>query len=147
MKLFLDTNIFMEFVEQRKQFEQVCRIIDAILEKRHSACISTGCLYTLAFLFEKTLKRQDVHRPELTDRMRGYLAEVLDLAMLVDLSHVGAKRAVFAETFTDIEDSLQYQCAVENRCDVLVTINIDDYSHRDLQLEVLTPSQFVDKYL
>lgn len=32
MRLFLDTNIFMEFVEQRKQFEHVCVIIDAILE-------------------------------------------------------------------------------------------------------------------
>ena len=101
----------------------------------------------MAFLFERSLKRQDVHRPELTIRLRGYLAEVLNLATLVDLSHGGAKRAVFAERFTDIEDSFQYQCAVESRCDILVTIYIDDYSHEDLQLEVLTPSQFVDKYL
>lgn len=42
MKLFLDTNIFMEFIEQRKQFEEVSIIIDAILDKQHSACISTG---------------------------------------------------------------------------------------------------------
>ena len=147
MKLFLDTNIFMEFIEQRKQFEEVSIIIDAILDKQHSACISTGCLYTLAFLFERSLKRQDVHRPELTERLRGYLAEVLNLATLVDLSHIGAKRAVYSEKFTDIEDSFQYQCAVENHCDVLVTININDYSQEGLQMEVLTPSQFVDKYL
>ena len=147
MKLFLDTNIFMEFIEQRKQFEEVSIIIDAILDKQHSACISTGCLYTLAFLFERSLKRQDVHRPELTERLRGYLAEVLNLATLVDLSHVGAKRAVYSEKFTDIEDGFQYQCAVESHCDVLVTININDYSQEGLQMEVLTPSQFVDKYL
>ena len=44
MKLFLDTNIFMEFIEHRQQYDDVCFIIDAIMEKRFSAYISTGCL-------------------------------------------------------------------------------------------------------
>ena len=45
MKLFLDTNIFVEFVGRRDQFESVSRIIDAILEDEHIAFISTGCVY------------------------------------------------------------------------------------------------------
>ena len=50
MKLFLDTNVFVEFIEHRKQYESVSLIIDAILEEQHTACISTGSLYTLAYL-------------------------------------------------------------------------------------------------
>lgn len=50
--------------------------------------------------------------------------------------------------FTDIEDSFQYQCALENDCDVLVTINIDDYKSADQShIEILTPSAFADKYI
>ena len=56
-------------------------------------------------------------------------------------------RAVSNEAFTDIEDSFQYHCAVESRCDVLVTINIDDFRDADQRhLEIMTPTQFVDTF-
>ena len=37
MKLFLDTNVFVEFIEHRKKYEPVSQIIDAILEEQHTA--------------------------------------------------------------------------------------------------------------
>lgn len=148
MKLFLDTNIFPEFIDRRAQYKEVCLLIDAIHDGQFEAYISTGCMYTLAFLFERSLKRLDIHRPELTKRLRGYLAEVLDLATVVDLPHSAVEMAVYNESFTDVEDSFQYQCALENDCDVLITINIDDYKKADQShLEILTPSAFAEKYL
>ena len=126
MKLFLDTNIFIEFIEHRKQYEPVSQIIDAIIEEQHTACISTGCLYTLAYLFERGLKLQDIHKPELTLRIRHLLAEVLNMSTIVPLAHANAETAVYDESFTDIEDSFQYRCALENRCHVLITINDND---------------------
>ena len=148
MRLFLDTNIFPEFIDRRAQYNEVCLLIDAIHDGHFDACISTGCMYTLAFLFERSLKRLDVHRPELTKRLRGYLAEVLDMATVVDLPHAGVEQAVYNEAFSDIEDSFQYQCALENDCDVLITINIDDYKNADQsRMKILTPSAFVEKYI
>ena len=148
MKLFLDTNIFIEFIEHRKQYEPVSQIIDAIIEEQHTACISTGCLYTLAYLFERGLKLQDIHKPELTLRIRHLLAEVLNMSTIVPLAHANAETAVYDESFTDIEDSFQYRCALENRCHVLITINDNDYKNGDLsQIEILTPSAFVEKYI
>ena len=91
MKLFLDTNFIMEFVEQRKQFDKVSLILDSIFAQENEAYISTGCIYTLAFLFEQNLKRQDIHRPKLTIQLRSYLAEVLNMAKMVELSHAGAE--------------------------------------------------------
>jgi hypothetical protein len=41
MKLFLDTNVFVEFIEHRKQYESVSLIIDAILEEQHTACFQS----------------------------------------------------------------------------------------------------------
>ncbi|MBR2292458.1 MAG: PIN domain-containing protein [Prevotella sp.] len=148
MKLFLDTNIFPEFIERRAEFDSVCQILDAIHASRFTAFISSGCIYTLAFLFERSLKRQDIHRPELTKRLRGYLSEVLEVATIAELSHASVESAVYDESFDDIEDSFQYQCAIENRCDCLITINIDDFKNADqASLEILTPSAFVEKYL
>ena len=148
MRLFLDTNIFPEFINRRAQYESVCHLIDAIVEGKHSACISTGCIYTLSFLFERSLKAQVIHKPEQTARLRSYLTEVLHVAELVDLSHYAAEQAINDEHFSDIEDSFQYQCALENGCDVFVTINVDDFKNADqLQIEILTPAAFVEKYL
>ena len=148
MRLFLDTNIFPEFINRRAQYESVCHLIDAIVEGKHSACISTGCIYTLSFLFERSLKAQGIHKPEQTSRLRSYLTEVLHVAELVDLSHYAAEQAINDEHFSDIEDSFQYQCALENGCDVFVTINVDDFRNADqLQIEILTPAAFVEKYL
>ena len=148
MRLFLDTNIFPEFINRRAQYESVCHLIDAIVEGKHSACISTGCIYTLSFLFERSLKAQGIHKPEQTARLRSYLTEVLHVAELVDLSHYAAEQAINDQHFSDIEDSFQYQCALENGCDVFVTINVDDFKNADqLQIEILTPAAFVEKYL
>ena len=60
MKLFLDTNVFVEFIEHRTQYEPVSQIIDAIIEEQHTACISTGSLYTLTYLFERGLKMRNI---------------------------------------------------------------------------------------
>ena len=148
MRLFLDTNVFLEFVEHRKQYEAVCLIIDAIIEGEHTACISSGSIYTLAYLFERGLKQQDIHKPELTKRIRSLMAEVLNMSTVVPLTHSSAETAVYDESFSDIEDSFQYRCALENRCEVLITINDADFKGADSsRTEILTPSAFVSKYL
>lgn len=43
---------------------------------------------------------------------------------------------------------MKYRCALENRCHVLITINDNDFKHADQsQIEILTPSAFVEKYI
>ena len=50
--------------------------------------------------------------------------------------------------FDDIEDSFQYQCAVQNKCDALVTINLKDYRNADTSaMEILSPEAFASRYL
>ena len=50
--------------------------------------------------------------------------------------------------FDDIQDSFQYQCAVQNKCDALVTINLKDYRNADTSaMEILSPEAFVSRYL
>ena len=50
MKVFLDTNIFLEYFERRKQYQAVGRLFDAIEDGRLKAVVSAGCVYTLAYL-------------------------------------------------------------------------------------------------
>ena len=76
MKVFLDTNIFLEYFERRRQYEAVSQLLSAI------------------------------------------------------------------------EDSFQYQCALQNKCDALVTINLKDYRNADTSaMEILSPEAFVSRFL
>ena len=148
MKVFLDTNIFIEYIEERKQVEAVDRILKAIADGEHDGVISQGAFYTLAFLLEKALKRKGIQKPLQTEQLRGLLSDVLSTAVVVGVSHEHLEDAVGDKSFTDFEDSFQYQCALENNCDALVTINMKDYRKADqTKLTILTPTSFVEKYL
>ena len=115
MKVFLDTNIFLEYFECRRQYQYVSQLLSAV---------------------------------EQTMRLRQTLAIVLSLVTVAGISH---KRMVSGNSdpaFDDIEDSFQYQCALHNKCDALVTINLKDFSRADTSaLEILSPEEFAGKYL
>ena len=49
MKVFLDTNIFLEYFERRRQYQAVSQLLSAIEDGRLKAIVSAGCIYTLAY--------------------------------------------------------------------------------------------------
>lgn len=148
MKVFLDTNIFLEYFEQRREYQTVSQLLNAVEDGRLKAVVSVGCIYTLAYLIRVELKRQDIHRPEQTERLRATLNIVMTMVTAVGLSHKRLSAGINDQAFDDVEDSFQYQCAIQNKCDVLVTINLRDYRGTDMsQMEILSPTEFVEKYL
>jgi len=148
MKVFLDTNLFLEFIDERAEKETVLTIFQQILfSKRHKAVISPGCLYTMSYLVEKSLKRKGIHRPQLTEDVRGILLGIMQIATVKNLSHAQYVSAISDERFGDIEDAFQYHCALRNGCDVLITINKRDYAQADsAALPVMTPKEFARTY-
>ena len=148
MKVFLDTNIFLEYFQERKQCISVKKIFDALEDKRLKAVISVGCAYTLAYLIRIGLKHANIHRPEQTQKLRESLNTILGLATVVGTSHRCIVAGVNDNGFDDIEDSFQYQCALQNKCDVLLTINLHDYSGAETALiKVVSPDEFCKTYL
>ena len=87
MKVFLDTNIFLEYFEQRREYHAVSQLLSAVEDGRLKAVVSVGCVYTLAYLIRVELKRQDIHRPEQTERLRATLNIVMSMVKAVGLSH------------------------------------------------------------
>lgn len=122
MKVFLDTNIFMKFFEQRNKCEVVKVILHAVEDNAFSGVISSGSLYTLTYLLTLGLKRNNIHRPEQTERLRDLLKHIVSLCTVVDTSHARLLTAINDESFADIEDSYQYQCALQNGCTQFITI-------------------------
>jgi predicted nucleic acid-binding protein len=148
MKVFLDTNIFVEYIYEREQFASVQRIFKAIKNKQIDGITSHATFYTLAYLSDQMLKHKGIHRPELTEQTRGIVRSMLQLVPVGNMDYADMITGVDDTTFSDIEDSFQYQCALRNRCDYLVTINIKDFPNVPQTLmEILTPNDFVAKVL
>lgn len=69
MRVFIDTNIFAEYIFERGLSTSVQRIFQAIEEKRIDAVTSSASTYTMVYISEQMLKRKGIHQPELTKPM------------------------------------------------------------------------------
>lgn len=148
MNVFLDTNVLVEYLERRRQYAAVSRILDAVEDGDFEACISTGGLYTTTYLLTNALKRQGIHRPEQTEKTREILNDITELLRIADLSAASASAAINDLRFTDLEDGYQFHCAQQHHCSVIITINTKDFPTQNVErILVLTPEQFVKRFL
>lgn len=147
-KVFLDTNILMEYLANREQVADVKLILKADFQGKLEACMSAGCLYTLIYLLGLYLKSKGIHEPEKTLQIKDSLSTMLEYIDIVDISKEYVNNAISATDFKDLEDSCQYQCAIENDSNILLTINIKHFNKiKNPQCEVIDPHTFVGKYM
>ena len=141
-------NIFLEYFEQRREHRSVSRLLSAVEDGKLKAIISVGCVYTLTYLIRMELKRKEIHRPEQTMQLRATLDTVMSMVAVGGLSQKRVTHAINDTAFDDVEDSLQYQCALQSKCDAFITINLRDYRNADTaNMEIMSPTEFVEKYL
>ena len=53
MKIFCDTNIIMEYLQQRSQCETVEKLLVYAFKEKHSLYISFGSFYAITYLVER----------------------------------------------------------------------------------------------
>ena len=144
MRVFIDTNIFAEYIFEREQSASVQRIFQAIKEKRIDAYTSSASIYTMAYISEHMLKRKGIHQPELTEQVRKIIESLLQLVQIGNVEHSDMITGVNDNSFSDIEDSFQNQCALKNGCNYLITINTKDFDKANQNLmKVVPPNKFV----
>lgn len=147
MKVFLDTNVVMEFLTQRELYSVVRKIMIAAQTKQITACLSTISLSTIVYLLGLKLKANSIHEPEKRAKIRSLLIDLEKYIKIVDLSHEMSIQALEDNDFKDIEDSFQYYCAVENDCEYVITINTKDFPQKENGLKVCNPTEFVDEFI
>lgn len=130
-KVFLDTNILMDFVDNREKREYAETIIELgrighiLLFASHLSYANMG--YILR-------KRSQEERYRMIRNARKVVTVLpCDDAQL---------DAALANPVKDYEDMLQYQCALAGGCDVIVTNNKRDF-HEFCQLPFQTAEEFL----
>ncbi len=116
MKVFLDTNVLLDFVENRQNREYA----ETIIELGKAGEIQLFASYlTLANMGYILRHRTQEERYSILKNVRKIVAVLPCDAAQLDKT--------LAEPVNDYEDMLQYQCALAANCDVIVTNNKRDF--------------------
>jgi predicted nucleic acid-binding protein len=133
MKVFVDTNLFIDILLGREPFLEASAAIYRLCEndmiEGMIAPITVNNIYYIC--------RKARH----IDEIKAFLADlsmVFDIAVMDERSIVKANRI----PIKDYEDALQYAMALQNGCHSLVTRNTKDFKKLS-KIEVVTPEEFI----
>lgn len=139
MIVFCDTNILVEYLEQRAYSESVGKIFAL---DDCTFVTSSSSIYTLSYLLDVYFRKKGIFNPDKNKLLRFMLKSLLSKINIVDLDNACLCLALENVDFNDIEDSFQYQCAEKCEADVILTINDKDF--KGSRISVRTPQDFLD---
>ena len=132
MKIFIDTNIFLDVILDRAYVEESTSILNSCSQKLFDGYVADITLLNIDYIAAKQSKD-----------IRAFL-QILNKTFYV----VGADNSVYDKAFkiknNDLEDTVQYVCASMIECSVIVSNDKNFYKG---EIEVLTSLEFVEKYI
>ena len=132
MKIFVDTNIFLDLILQREHYDKSLLILNAIEKNLFSGVVLDISILNIDYIAKKQVK------------------EIKDFLTLINRQFevVGATNKMIEDALAidnnDLEDNLQYIAAKKSGCDLVVT-NDKNFVIKDIV--TLSSSEFVDKNL
>jgi len=136
MKIFLDTNIIVDSVIQRKNSETVEKILNLYGIDDLRFYMSTLTAPTVIYV-----TRHECSQKEALERLLTLQSRI---AMLSVSGH-DAYRALKG-AYPDYEDGLQMLCAEEKGCDAIITTNKSHFQGYTY-IPVFTPEEFLEACL
>lgn len=148
MKVFLDTNVILEFFLDREDGKTAGRLFALLQEQRHSLYMTVGSFYTMIFLVDKYLRKERGLQGEVRLQvLRELMSDILRVIKVAGHNNASLLRGISDVEYKDIEDSCQFQAAQKAGCEVLLTFNDIDYRVAEGIVPcVMTPQGFLDSY-
>ena len=133
MKLFLDTNVMLDFLGERDPFYMSAAKIATLADKRKLKIVVSAISYTTISYF---LTKYDG-----LEKMKTKLRKFKVISEICELDALIIEKGLNSD-FPDFEDSLQYYSALRTECDIIITRNGKDF--KKSQIPVMTPDEFLN---
>ena len=133
-RVFLDTNVIVDYLVKREFFYSDAAIIMSLAKHRKIKLYAASMSFaTASYLMAKHYHNDSA-------------AIKLAISNFIKYCHVTVVDRSTVETsvasaFADFEDGMQNACAMECKADYIVTRNVDDFTASSLN--VVEPSQFL----
>lgn len=133
MKVFLDTNVVIDFCAKREKFfSSAAKIIDLGISGDIDLAVSSLTFINVAYIMRKGYDKEVV------------MDKLDELASLFEITQIDGDtiRQSIEKRSKDFEDCVQCFSAMTANSDLIVTRNVNDF--KDLPLPVMTPDDFID---
>lgn len=137
MRIFLDANILVSVLNKEYPlFTTTSRIVSLADNSKFTVFTSPVCLAIAFYFAEKK------HKSILAKKKISLLCEHIKIA---DANKNTVLQSLDNPAVNDFEDGLEYYSALENKCDCIITEDIDDFYFS--KIEVIRSEDFFEKYL
>ena len=131
-KLFLDTNVVIDLLGEREEFYQSIAKIATLADKGRLYLVVSALTYSTVYYLLSRFEDKEIVK----DKIRKFkvIAETSDLTnKVIDKG--------LSSNFVDFEDSLQYYCALNSDCNILITRNGKDF--KESEIPVMSPNEYL----
>ncbi len=131
-KIFADTDVCLDLLSARKPFNAIAEKLFSLADRgKVKICVSSLSFSNIDYLLKSQYKRND---------SRKILAKFKTLVTILAVDDKIIDLAI-ASDFSDFEDAIQYNTAIENNIKILVTRNLKDYKKAVIQ--IMNPETFL----
>lgn len=116
-KVFLDTNIILDFLGEREGFYEAAAKVLTLADQKKIQLFTSAVSITNAYYILAKYQPQSA-----LEKIRKF--KILCVASLMNDEVV---EKALASDFKDIEDAMQYFSAIASNCDVIITRNEKDF--------------------
>lgn len=132
MRIFIDSDVILDYLYERKNFSQNARTIIALIEKGIvKGYVSSLILWNIFYILSKYLGEKEARKKiKLFRSIINIIpvdGKIIDLGLNSDIK--------------DFEDSIQYFAAKTEGVDIFVTRNKKDYPKHSIAL--MSPAEFL----
>ena len=137
MKIFLDANILVSVLNKEyPTFTHTSRILSLADTSKFTLFTSPVCLAIAFYFAEKKYK---------SIAAKSKISVLCDHVQVAPTTKSTVLYSLQNTAVHDFEDGLEYYTAIENKCDCIITEDVDDFYFSNI--EVLNSEGFFEKYL
>lgn len=134
-KVFLDTNLVIDFVAQREPFNKYADLIFLLIQDRKILGFSSALtIATTQFIIQKQFSKSKCLQ------VLKLLTNVLEI---ISFEKVDIEKSLLKQDFIDIEDLFQYQMALKAGMDCIVTRDKNGFDKKG-KIKIYSPEEFLD---
>lgn len=135
MRVFIDTNVLIDFMVVRQPYYQSSAALFALAEMKELQLVYSSTTVANSFY----ILRKAYNSKQLAEAFENQknVTEISGVSSSNVYSALSAK-------WNDVEDCIQYQSALSAKCDCILTRNIKDFELSTIP--VMPPEEFLDKY-
>lgn len=131
-KIFIDTNIIIDLLIKRDGYISSAKILALAKDNDVTLYSSVLTMANIAYILRKSF---------VGDGLYQQMMKLSNILCVSDLTKKQFEQAISLKA-RDFEDALQYYCAMDNSCDVIITRNKKDFTFSTIT--VLTPEEYFD---